>query len=72
MSKSHRGRPVRAEYAMANRGTCPITKRSGVKLLYEHELDGKKVMVSKAGKASLMNIKRREEKAAKSKSASEE
>ena len=64
MSKSHRGRPAKEEYPNANRGTCPVTKRSGVKLLYEAEVDGEKVMVSKAGKAALQNAKRKQEQAA--------
>ncbi|MCK4516643.1 MAG: hypothetical protein KAU31_15385, partial [Spirochaetaceae bacterium] len=65
MSKAHRGRPLKEETAQSGRGTCPVTGRSGVKLLYEQEIDGKKVMVSKAGKASLANIKRRQAKSKK-------
>jgi hypothetical protein len=37
-----------------------VTGRTGVKLLYEHEIDGKKVMISKIGKATLANQKKRE------------
>ena len=33
-----------------------------MKLVYEHEIDGKKVMVSKTAKATLENAKRREAK----------
>ena len=65
MSKAHRGKPLKAEIAGSGRGTCPITRQTGVKLLYEYELDGKKVMISKVGKATLANRKHREEKAAK-------
>jgi hypothetical protein len=61
MGKTHRGRPLREETPNGNRGTCPVTKRSGVKLLYEAEIDGKKVMVSKVGKATLTNAKKRAE-----------
>ena len=52
MSKAHRGRPLKEETPMSGRGTCPVTGRSGVKLLYEQEIDGKKVMVSKVISAS--------------------
>jgi hypothetical protein len=46
-------------------GKCPITGQTGVKLVYEHEIDGKKVMISKIGKAALANQKRREAAASK-------
>ena len=61
MSKAHRGTPLKNETPASGRGKCPITGHTGVKLLYEHEIDGKKVMISKAGKATLANRKRREE-----------
>lgn len=61
MSKNHRGRGLTEMYARG-RGTCPITGQTGVKLLYEAELDGKKVMVSKIGKATLANRKKGSEK----------
>lgn len=64
MGKAHRGRPAREEFPRANRGKCPVTGRTGVKLLYEHEIDGNKVMVSKIGHATLNNQKRRQQKAA--------
>jgi hypothetical protein len=67
MGKTHRGRPLREETPNGNRGTCPVTGRSGVKLLYEAEIDGKKVMVSKKGKATLNNAKKRAEDAQKNK-----
>jgi hypothetical protein len=49
----------------SGRGKCPVTGRTGVKLLYEHEIDGKKTMISKIGKATLANQKKRAENAAK-------
>jgi hypothetical protein len=58
MGKAHRGKPARSEYPNAGRGTCPVTGKTGVKLLYEHELDGKKTMISKGAKAHLANMKR--------------
>lgn len=65
MSKAHRGTPLKDERPGSGRGKCPITGQTGVKLVYEHEVDGKKVMISKIGKASLANQKRREEAATK-------
>jgi hypothetical protein len=62
MSKAHRGTPLKQEQPKSGRGTDPVTGQTGVKLLYEVELDGKKVKVSKTGKATLANIKKREEK----------
>ncbi|MFN2312476.1 MAG: hypothetical protein ABR590_10550 [Spirochaetia bacterium] len=64
MSKAHRGKGARAEFVRSGRGTCPITKKTGVKLLYEQEIDGKKVMISKAAKAAIKNEKKRAVKAA--------
>ncbi|MEX2445343.1 MAG: hypothetical protein WD492_17220 [Alkalispirochaeta sp.] len=66
MSKAHRGTPLKEEQPNSGRGKCPITGQTGVKLVYEHEIDGKKVMISKMGKATLANQKRREEASAKS------
>lgn len=64
MSKAHRGRPLKREGV--NRGTCPITGLSGVKLLYEHESEnGEKIKISKAGHAKFKNIKRVESRKTK-------
>jgi hypothetical protein len=57
MSKNHRGRGLKAQYKRG-RGTCPVTAQTGVKLLHEVEIEGKKVMVSKVGKATLANKKK--------------
>jgi len=62
MSKNHRGRGLKAQHNRG-RGTCPVTGQTGVKLLHEVEIEGKKVMVSKVGKATLANAKRAAEKA---------
>ncbi len=59
MGKAHRGKPARSEFPGGARGTCPITKRNGVKLMYEHEIDGQKVRISKVGKATIANEQRR-------------
>lgn len=68
MSKAHRGSGIR-ELKRRGRGKCPVTGKTGVKLLYEYELDGEKVMVSKAAKATLTNRKRAAEKAERQKAA---
>lgn len=72
MSKSNRGRNLKEEQKNAARGKCPITGKTGVKLLYEWELDGKKVMISKTAKATLENEKRREARKQKQKEAATE
>lgn len=64
MSKAHRGRPLKDESGDV-RGKCVVTGRSGVKLVYEQEIDGQKVLLSKAGKATLANAKKREARASK-------
>ncbi len=71
MSKAHRGTTLKQEQPKSGRGTDPISKRSGVKLLYEVEIDGQKMMVSKQTKAKLQNAKRLADKQAKSKAAAE-
>ncbi len=67
MGKSHRGAGIRSEYPKMGRGKCAVTNKTGVKLLYEVEIDGKKVMVSKTAKATLTNAKRRQEREEKRK-----
>jgi hypothetical protein len=57
MSKNHRGRGLKT-LPLQGRGTCPVTGQGGVKLLYEVEMEGKKVMVSKIGKATLARRKK--------------
>ena len=39
MAKNHRGTGIR-ELAAHGRGTCPICKSTGIKVLYEKEIDG--------------------------------
>lgn len=63
MSKAHRGKTLREEKPNSGRGTDPISGRTGVKLLYEVEVDGKKMMVSKETKAMLANRKKAKEPA---------
>ncbi len=59
MGKTQRGRLFKAEGGV--RGVCPVTKRTGVKLLFEHEIDGNKVMISKIGRATLRNQSKKKE-----------
>lgn len=63
MSKAHRGKGILDKPGRA-RGTCPVSKQTGVKLLYQVELEGKQVMVSKIGKAMLANAKKNAKNAA--------
>ncbi len=48
MGKSHRGKNLIGN--QKNRGKCPITKRTGVKLLYSRKEDDKTLQVSKQGR----------------------
>jgi hypothetical protein len=50
MSKNHRGRGL-YDRVKQGRGTCPICKRTAVKLLYEKEIDGNKLNICKICKA---------------------
>ena len=56
MSKAHRGKGIR-EMVAHGRGTCPVCKKEGVKILYEQEVDGNKVSICKVCKATLKNKK---------------
>lgn len=56
MSKAHRGKGI-ADLVAGGRGSCPVCKRSGVKLLYETEIEGKKTKICKICKATTANKK---------------
>ncbi len=47
MSKAHRGKPLKQETPGSGRGNCPICKRSGIKLLYDHEVNDEKLVLCK-------------------------
>ena len=47
------------------RGTCAICGKEEIKVLYEQEIDGKKVKICKYCKAALKNKARKEAKIAK-------
>ena len=51
MSKNHRGTELKLTTGW--RGTCPVCKRTGIKVLYEQQIDEKKVSVCKQCKAAL-------------------
>ena len=59
MSKAHRGRGIR-NLADHGRGVCPVCKRSGVKLLYEQEINGKKIKICKQCRAALSHNKKQD------------
>jgi len=56
MSKAHRGRGIR-NLSLHGRGACPVCKREGVKVLYEQEINGKKIKICKQCKAALSHNK---------------
>ncbi len=63
MSKAHRGRGL-LETKNKGRGTCPVCKRTGIKTVYEHEANGKKIMICKQCKAAIAHGKMQDELAA--------
>lgn len=46
MSKAHRGKGIR-ETVNRSRGICPLCKRTGIKVVYEKDLNEKKVKICK-------------------------
>ena len=59
MSKAHRGRGIR-ELKSNGRGTCPLCKRTGIKVLYEREINEKKIVVCKTCNAAVNHDKMKE------------
>jgi RNA polymerase subunit RPABC4/transcription elongation factor Spt4 len=57
MSKAHRGKGLQ-EVVARGRGTCPVCKRDGVKVLYEQEIEGQKLKICKNCKATIANKKK--------------
>lgn len=64
MSKAHRGAGLREEKARSGRGACPVCKRTGIKVIYEQEINGKKYFVCKQCRAAISHGKKQEELAA--------
>ena len=59
MSKANRGKGI-YDKTSRGRGTCPVCKRTRVKLLYTHEVNGKKLEICKVCKAAIANGKKQE------------
>jgi len=57
MSKAHRGKGIKDQYAFG-RGECPVCKRESVKILYEHEVGDKKIKICKTCKAAVKHGKK--------------
>ncbi|RKX74324.1 MAG: hypothetical protein DRP87_17100 [Spirochaetes bacterium] len=57
MAKTHRGSGIRDQYNRG-RGECPVCKRNGIKIVYEYEVDNKKMNVCKQCKAALSSGKK--------------
>lgn len=57
MSKNHRGTGLRSQPNHA-RGECPICHTTGVKVIYEVDVDGKKIKVCKFCNAKMKNTAR--------------
>lgn len=64
MSKSHRGTGIRKE-PNHGRGVCGRCGKAQIKVLYEQEIDGKKVKICKYCKAALKNQAQKAAKLAK-------
>ena len=70
MSKSHRGTGIRKE-PNHGRGMCPVCGKTQIKVLYEQDVDGKKVKVCKFCKAHQKNEAQKAAKLAKKNAAAE-
>ncbi|MDR0582845.1 MAG: hypothetical protein LBG57_00625 [Treponema sp.] len=57
MSKAHRGKGIRDQFARG-RGTCPLCGRSNVKILYEQEAGEVKLKVCKTCRAAVKHGKK--------------
>jgi hypothetical protein len=57
MSKAHRGKGIRDQFAFG-RGECPVCSRSNVKILYEQDAGDKKVKVCKVCRAAIKHGKK--------------
>ena len=59
MSKNHRGTGLRS-LPSRGRDECPVCHKTGIKVLYEVEIDGQKVKVCKFCNAAMKNKARKE------------
>jgi hypothetical protein len=60
MSKAHRGSGIR-ELVKSGRGACPVCGRTGIKVLYEHEVNEKKISICKQCRSAIAHGKMKEE-----------
>jgi len=51
VSKAHRGKGIRAEQNRG-RGVCPVCNKTGIKVLYEQEINGAKTKICKICRAN--------------------
>lgn len=56
MAKAHRGAGIR-DQKLHGRGTCPVCKRTAIKVLYERTINGEKALVCKQCNAALKHAK---------------
>jgi len=63
MSKAHRGKGL-VEETKGGRATCPLCKRTGIKVVYEQDINEKKFKVCKQCKTALAKGKLQEAVAA--------
>ena len=56
MSKVHRGKGIKS-LVNRGRGECPICHTTGIKLLYENEIEGEKKSVCKVCNAKVKHSK---------------
>ena len=54
MSKAHRGKGIRDQFAHG-RGDCPVCEKTNIKVLYEQESGGQKFKICKVCKAAVKN-----------------
>jgi hypothetical protein len=59
MSKAHRGKGI-YDKVKRGRGICPLCKRTGVKVLYSHEHNGKTLQICKICRAAVAHGKKKE------------
>ena len=57
MSKAHRGKGIRDQFAHG-RGECPVCKRNNVKILYEQDSGEQKFKICKVCKAAVKHGKK--------------
>ena len=70
MAKAHGGTGIR-KAPNHGRGTCPVCGKTQIKILYDQDVDGKKVKVCKVCKAALKNKAQKEARLAKKAAAAE-